>query len=145
MDNNQRPVSKVKISLKGKVVGESGNDGSFSVTLATTESRIALTFAADGYVSNTRVYEAKAMGNGNTVVIWPIAYRVKFDCSRELDIELGSSGIRIPASVLTGPGGDKLNAPVVLQFTLFDVTDRSQRAAASRDFSGQMLDGSIRR
>lgn len=145
MDNNQRPVSKVKISFKGKVVGESGNDGSFSVTLAGAESRVVLTFAADGYVSNTRVYDSKATGNGNTVVIWPIAYRVKFDSSRELEIELGSSRVRIPANVLTGPGGSKLIDPVVLQFTLFDVTNRSQRAAASGDFSGQMLDGSPRR
>jgi hypothetical protein len=145
LDNNRRPVSRVQISLKGKVVGESETDGSFLVTLAGVESRVALTFAAEGYVSNTRVYDSKATGNGNTVVIWPIAYRVKFDSSRELDIELGSSRIKIPANVLTGPGGEKLNDPVALQFTLFDITNQFQRAAASGDFSGQLLDGSIRR
>jgi hypothetical protein len=145
VDNNQEPIGKVKISLKGKVVGESASDGSFSVTLARVESRVALTFAAAGYVSNTRVYDSKATGNGTTVIVWPIAYRVTFDASRELDLALGSSRIKIPANALNGAGGEKLNEPAVLQFTLFDITNRSQRAGASGDFSGQMLDGTIRR
>jgi hypothetical protein len=145
VDNNGRPVGKVKISLKGKVVGESGSDGFFSVILARTEPRVALTFAAEGYVSNTRVYDSKATGNGNTIVVWPIAYQVKFDPTRELDIEFGSSRIKVPANALTGPGGEKPGNPIVLRFTLFDITSKSQRAAASGDFSGQMRDGSIRR
>lgn len=145
LDNNQRPVSRVQILEQGKVVGESGNDGYFSVTLANAERRVALTFVAEGYVSNTRVYDSKASGNGNTVIIWPIAYRVKFDPSRELDIELGSSRIRVPANALAGLDGEKLTDSVLLQFTLFDITNQFQRAAASGDFSGQLLDGSIRR
>jgi hypothetical protein len=144
LDNNRRPVGKVKVALKGKVVAESGNDGSFSVKPEKTESRVAITFAAEGYVSNTRVYDSRA-GAGNTVIIWPIAYRVKFDPSRELDIELGSSRIRIPANVLTGRGGKKINSAVELQFTLFDITSPFQRAAASGDFSGQLPDGRIQR
>lgn len=145
IDNNGNPLSKVKISMQGKLIGESGNDGSFSVAPARAESRIALTFATEGYVFNTRVYDAKATGDGNTVIIWPIAYRVKFDPARELDIELGSSRIKVPANGLTGAGGEQLKDLVVLHFTLFDVTNRSQRAAASGDFSAQMADGSIRR
>lgn len=145
VDNGGQPVSKATISLKGKVVGESANDGTFSITLARSESPVALTFAAEGYVSNTRVYDPKATGTGNVVVIWPIAYRVRFDSSSELDIELGSSRIKVPANVLIGPGGEKLNGPVVLRFTLFDITNRFQRAAAPGDFSGRMKDGSIRR
>ncbi|HBB88250.1 MAG TPA: hypothetical protein DC047_11600 [Blastocatellia bacterium] len=144
MDNNRRPVGKVKISLRGKVVAESGNDGSFSVNLPRAESRVAITFAAEGYVSNTRVYDSRADGM-NTVVVWPIAYRVKFDPSRELDIELGSSRIHIPADALTGPGGKKISGFVGLQFTLFDITSPFQRAAASGDFSRQLPDGKIQR
>jgi hypothetical protein len=145
LDNNQRPVIGVEISLKGKVVGKSGKDGSFSVTVTGAESRVALTFAADGYVSNTRVYDSKATGNGTTVVVWPIGYRRRFDSSRELNLQIGQSRIRIPANVLTGPGGEKVNGPVVAQFTLFDITNQLQRAAAPGDFSGQLLNGSIRR
>lgn len=145
VDNNLRPVGKVKISLKGKTVAESGKDGFFAVSLAKAESRIALTFAAEGYVSNTKVYDGKAKGGINTVVIWPVAYRVKFDPARELDIELGASRIRVPGNVLTGPGGEKLNGAAALRFTWFDVTSSFQRAAAPGDFSGQMLDRSIRR
>jgi hypothetical protein len=144
LDNNRRPVGKVKISLKGKVVAESENDGSFAVNLAKAESRVAITFAAEGYVSNTRVYDSRA-GGINTVVIWPIAYLVRFDPSRELDIELGSSRIRIPANVLTGRGGKKINGAAELQFTLFDITSPLQRAAASGDFSGRLPDGRIQR
>jgi hypothetical protein len=91
------------------------------------------------------VYDGKAAGGVNSVVIWPIAYRVKFDPARDLDVELGSSRIQVPANVLAGPGGEKPSGPVALQFTWFDVTSPFQRAAAPGDFSGQMLDGSIRR
>lgn len=145
LDNNQRAVSGVGISLKGTVVGKSGRDGSFSVTVTRAEPRVALTFAADGYVSNTRVYDSKATGNGSTVIIWPITYQRKFDPSRELNLQVGLSRIRIPANALIGPGGEKLNAPVVVQFTLFDITNQLQRAAAPGDFSGQLLNGSISR
>jgi hypothetical protein len=144
LDNNRRPVGNVKVSLKGRVVAESGNDGSFSVNLAKAEARVAITFAAEGYVTNTRVYNSRP-GEGNTIVIWPIAYRVKFDPSRELDIELGSSRIQVPANVLTGPGGNKLNGGAELRFTLFDVTNPFQRAAASGDFSSRLPDGSVQR
>lgn len=144
LDNNGRPVSRVKISLKGKVVSESGSDGTFSVTLVRAESRVALTFAAEGYVSNTKVYNSKA-GDGNTVIIWPIAYRVKFDPSHEFDVDLGGSRIQIPANALTAPDSDNLKNLAELRFTLFDVTDSTQRAAAPGDFSGQLLDHSIRR
>jgi|SRR6185437_3401504 len=144
LDNNRRPVGKVKVSLKGKIVAESGNDGAFSVNLVKAETRVAITFVAEGYVSNTRVYDSRA-GAGNTIVIWPIAYRVRFDPSRELDIELGSSRIRIPENGLTGRGGKKFNGAVELQFTLFDITSPFQRAAASGDFSGRLPDGRIQR
>jgi hypothetical protein len=139
----------VKISLKGKVVAESDDGGFFSVPLGNCdESRVALTFNAEGYVANTRVYNSKAQGM-NVVVIWPIAYRLKFDPSCNLDVELGSSRIQVPANALTGPNGTKeekkLNEMVELRFTWFDVTSPSQRAAAPGDFTGQLLDGSIRR
>lgn len=145
VDDRQRPVGKVKIFLRGRVVGESGNDGSFSVALPRSESRVALTFTAEDYVPNTKVYDSKAPGNGNVIVVWPIAYRVKFDPSRELNVELGASRIRVPANALTGPGGDRLDGPAVLRFTPFDITDRLQQTAATGDFSGRMFDGSIRR
>lgn len=103
---------------------------------------MALTFAAEGYVSNTRVY---SRANGiNTVVIWPIAYRVIFDPSRELEIELGSSRIRVPANALAGAGGKKLAGKAQLTYTLFDITSPLQRAAAAGDFTGRLEDGSIR-
>lgn len=138
VDNESRPVGRVKISLKGKVVAESRQDGFFAVRLAKPGSRVAVTFAADGYVSNTKMFNSKANGI-NTVVIWPIAYRVKFDSSRELDVELGSSHIRVPANALTSASGK-----VELTFTLFDITSPFQRAAAVGDFTGQFEDGSIR-
>lgn len=143
-DNNRRPVGKVKVSLKGKVVAESGNDGSFSVNLPKAESRVAITFTAEGYVSNTRVYDSRA-GGGNVVVIWPVAYRVKFDASRDLDIGLDASRIQVPANALVGNGGKKVDQSVELQFTLFDITSPFQRSAAPGDFSGQLPDGKIQR
>lgn len=145
LDNNRHPVGKVKISLKGKEVAESHDDGLFSVTLAKPESRVALSFATEGYVSNTRVINGKGASNGRTVIVWPVTQRVTFDSSHELDIEFGASRIRIPANALTGSGGKTFKDRARLEFTLFDVTNPFQRAAASGDYSGRLLDGSIRR
>jgi hypothetical protein len=144
-DKENRPLGKVKIMLKGKVVAESGSDGFFSVSLVKSEERVAITFAAEGYVPNTRVYNVKSAGNGSTVVVWPIAYRVKFDPTRDLDIELGGTHIQIPADALVSGGGVRSKNIVELRFTLFDITSAFQRAAAPGDFSGRMLDRSIRR
>jgi hypothetical protein len=145
LDADRRPLGNVTVSLKGKAVAESRSDGRFSVTLARPTPRVALTFAARGYVANTRVYDARGAGNGTTVIIWPIAYRVSFDPSRELDIVLGASRIQIPANVLAGPGREKLAGPARLQFTWFDITSPLHRAAVPGDFSGRLLDGTIRR
>jgi len=145
IDNNGNPLNRVKISMQGKVIGESGKDGSFSIAAPTPEPRIALTFASEGYVSNTRIYDASATRDGNVVIIWPVAYRLKFDPSRELDAELGGSRIKITANTLVGPRQERLSGPVELRFTLFDVSDRLQQMAASGDYSAQMPDGAIRR
>jgi hypothetical protein len=139
VDNETRPVGKVKIFLKGKLVGESRADGFFAVRLTKPGSRVPITFAAEGHVSNTKMFNSKANGI-NTIVVWPIAYRVKFDSSRELDVELGSSRVRIPPNALTGASGR-----VQLNFTLFDITSPLHRAAAPGDFTGKFEDGSIRR
>jgi hypothetical protein len=139
VDRDRRPIGNVQVHLKGKRVAESGADGFFSVTIARPESRVALTFTADGYVSNTRVYDSRATAMYG-VVLWPVAYRVRFDPSRDLDVELGGSRIQVPANALA-PATDL----AVLRFTLFDITSPLQRAAAPGDFSGRMLDGSLRR
>jgi hypothetical protein len=144
VDNNRRPVAKATISLNGNVIGESDNNGFFSVKTPADQDRLAITFAADGYVSNTRILSSRRIG-GNTIVIWPVAYRVRFDSSRDLDIGLGSSRIQIPANALVRPGGKKISGGVELRFTLFDVTNRFQRSACPGDFSGQLSDGSLRR
>ncbi|HEX8685070.1 MAG TPA: hypothetical protein VF654_01175, partial [Pyrinomonadaceae bacterium] len=114
------------------------------VAPAGRDARVALTFSAEGYVSNTRVYHPRA-GGGNVVIIWPVAYRVRFDPARGLDVRLGSSGIKVPADALTGAAGERLDAPAELRFTLLDVTNQFQRAAAPGDFSGRMLDRGVRR
>lgn len=145
VDKNRRPVGKVKIALKEKVIAETGSDGFFSVALAGTEPRVALTFTAEGHVPNTRIFNARTAGNGSTVVVWPFAYRVKFNPARDLDIELGGTRIQIPADALTAPGSVKLGDVAELRFTLFDITNAFERAAAPGDFSGRMLDRSIRR
>jgi hypothetical protein len=142
LDDRGRPVGKARISREGKVVGESGENGFFTVPVPRPSSRVALTFSAEGHVSNTRVYDSANIGI-NTVVIWPVAYQVKFDPARELDLELGASRIQIPAGALAGPGGEKARGPAALRFTCFDVTSRFQRAAAPGDFSGRLRDQKI--
>lgn len=144
LDDTGRPVAKAEVSFKGKVVATSGKDGFFSAAAPRGQSTVVLTFAAGGYISNTKMFDPKA-ATVNTVIIWPIGYRIKFDCMQELDVELGSSRIVIPASVLSGSGGDKFSGSATLRYTWFDVTSLLQRAAAPGNFSGRMLDRSVRR
>jgi hypothetical protein len=145
-DNRLRPLAKVKIVFQGIEIGESANDGYFSVKIPKPSARIALTFESAGFVSNTRVFDAKSnYGNGNTIVIWPVAYQVKFDSKIELNLELGGSHIRVPAKALIDQKGKVYEGTAKLQYTLFDVTDPFERSACSGDFSGKMLDASIQR
>ncbi len=144
LDNNQRPVNKVKISRKGKIVAESEEDGFFSVALAKTECRAALTFMKEGFVSNTKVFNSKSQSK-RIIIIWPIAYQCRFNPSHDLDIVLGGSRIQVPANALVGLDEKKIMDSAILQFTWFDVTNQFDRAAASGDFTGKMLDGNITR
>lgn len=145
IDNNQRPVRNARIMVKGRDVGASGDNGFFSVDIERPERRVALTFAAAGFVANTRVYDARTKSTGNVVVVWPIAHRITFDPSRPLDVTFEGSRIRIPANGVVKPGGARPAGQVELQFTLFDPTSPLARAAAPGDFSGRLLDSSIRR
>ncbi|MDB4948353.1 MAG: hypothetical protein JWM27_1002 [Gemmatimonadetes bacterium] len=144
LNDERHPVPNARVSLKGRQVAETGADGFFAVKVAKPESRIALTFAAEGYVPNTKVFDSAATGT-NAVALWPVAYRVTFDPSRDLDVGLGSSRIRVPARALAGAGMERPGSAATLRFTLFDVTSRQQRAAAPGDFSGRLLDRGIRR
>jgi hypothetical protein len=143
-DDRGRPVANVKIILTGKILALSGKDGFFSLASPRAKSSFALTFVAEGYVSRTKVFEPDAT-DGNVVVIWPVAYRIKFDPARELDIELGTSHVVIPANALSGPGKESFSGPAVLRYTWFDVSDPLQRAAVPGNFAGRMLDRSVRR
>jgi len=144
LDNTGRPVGRVSITRGDAVVAESGVDGTFSVDLGAPEPRVALTFTADGYVPNTRVYDGRAPGTGTVVVVWPVAHRVKFDPARDFETSFERSRIRIPANALAGPNGAPVTGPAELRFTLFDVTSALQRAAAPGDFSAR-FDRGIRR
>jgi hypothetical protein len=143
VDNNHRPV-KATISFKGKPAGVTKEDGSFKVELKTVETRAPLTFSAEGYVSNTRVFNLKAKCR-YTVALWPIAYTLKFDPSKALDIEMGRSRVLIPANSLIGPKGEKPGTAVSLRYTLFDVSNAFQRSCAPGDFTSQSPDGTFQR
>lgn len=144
LDNNKRPVDKVKISLKGKIIATSKEDGFFSVPLTKTKSQAALSFIKEGFVSNTKLFNPKYQGR-NIIIIWPNAYRCKFNPSRDFDVLLGGARIQIPADSLLGLDNKKNNDYKNLQFTLFDVTNPFQRRAASGNFSGKLLNGKITR
>ena len=144
-DPELRPVAGAQIHFQGRQVAVSGTDGYFAVKVAKPTARMALTVVAEGYVPNTQVFSARANGNGNTIVVWPKAYTVAFDPRLGLDVELGGSRIQVPAKSLLDTKGRLYEKQVKLEFTLFDITRSIARAAASGDFSGRMMDGSIQR
>jgi hypothetical protein len=145
LDNNGRPVANVRISLEGKVVAESQDDGFFRLTLARAGPRVALTFAAKGYVSNTRAIEGSGTANRRIVVIWPVRQSVAFASSHDLDIEFEASRLRLAANALRSHDGKPFRGRARLEFTLFDVTSPLQRAAAPGDFSSLLPNGTVRR
>lgn len=145
VSNERRPLTGVSIYHSRKIVARTDQDGYFVADFPKKSERTALTFSAEGYVENTQVYKVSAAGNGNVIIIWPVAYRVVFDPASDMDVEMGGSRIRISKNTLVDQKQKKVSGKVRLDFTLFDVTDPIQRAAASGDFSGKMLDGSIRR
>ena len=144
VDKDRRPVANVKITSNGRTIGTTGGDGSFAVKLRDAARRVAVTFGARGYVANTRIFDGRG-SRGNLIVIWPTASRVGFDPGRGLDVELGSSRIQVPADALVSSGGKKADGRAELRFTLFDVTDPFQRAAAAGDFASRSTDGTTER
>jgi hypothetical protein len=142
IDNQRRPICNARVSRLGRIITRTKEDGSFCVRLKRANSRVILSFSADGYVTNTKTFNSKSSG-GNVVVIWPVAYRVKFNPLCNLDIMLGSTSISVPAGSLISYKGAKHKSLAEISFTLFDVTNSTQRAAAPGEFSGRMRDGTI--
>lgn len=145
ISNLRRPMDGVIIHHHGKVVAKTDENGYFAAKVSKKEERSTLSFFADGYVQNTQVFKVTAAGNGNTIVVWPVAYRILFDPASDMDVELGGARICIYKDTIVDKNQKKISGKIQLSFTLFDVTDQIQRAAASGDFSGKMLNGSFRR
>ncbi len=143
VNERRRPVAHGQIIRAGKIIGTTGKDGVFAFDMAANGKRIPVTFAAPGYVSNTRLFDSRAAGNGTTVVIWAIANRITFDAELGLEIGFGSTSIRVePGSLVDGKGA-RLGKGTVLEFTHFDITNQRQRAAITGDFKGQMKDRTL--
>jgi hypothetical protein len=145
LDQSGQPAAGVSVSRTGRVVAVSRSNGAFSVPLSHAEDRVALTFNLDGHVPTTKVFNGKAPGTGNVVVIWPIAHRVTINPTRDVDLNFDGSRIQVPANAIASPGGSRAAGAAVLAFTLFDVTIPLQRIAASGDYTGRMLDRRVRR
>lgn len=143
VDGNRKPVAAADIFAANRKLGQTQRDGSFKFTLAAKGKRIPVTFFAAGFVSNTRLFDGRAAGGGNVVVIWPIANVVTFDAEKGLDIGLGKSSIRIAPGSLVDEAGNRVGKGAILEFTLLDVTNQAQRAAITGDFKGLMRDRTL--
>jgi hypothetical protein len=143
VDHNGKPVAGAQIAHAGKVIGKSARDGRFKVTLAAEGKRIAVTFTARDHMPNTRLFDSRVTGGGTVVVVWPITNRVTFDARQGLAISFGRSGIRIRPGTLIDRQGKPLGEGAVLEFTLLDVTNPSERPAIPGDFKGLMRDRSV--
>lgn len=143
VDQNRKPVAGAQIVHAGKVIGKSARDGRFKVALAAEGKRIPVTFTARDHIPNTRLFDSRATGGGNVVVTWPIANRVTFDARQGLTISFGRTGISIRPGTLIDGQGKPLGQGAVLEFTLLDVTNPSERPAIPGDFKGLMRDRSV--
>ena len=124
-----------------KVIGKSARDGRSS-SLSAEGKRIAVTFTARDHIPNTRLFDRRATAVELSRRL-PITNRVTFDARQGLTISFGRTGIRIGPGTLIDGQGKPLGEGAVLEFTLLDVTNPSERLAIPGDFKGLMRDRSV--
>jgi hypothetical protein len=144
IDSNNIPISGASIAFMGQIIATTAEDGTFSAPVANAGERISLVFSAPGFVSTAKSFNTTAR-TSNVIVIWPIAHRMTFDPASDLDVELGGTHLRLPAGTLLDAQGAALKERAQVAYTLFDVSDARQRAAAPGDYSAINPDGTIQR
>lgn len=140
---------------------QTNGKGEFTIAgPAPRADRLAVNFAAPGFMNTTRVYEAtkrvggpgtvvvvwpRVAGNGNTVVIWPRSAAVTLDAMRGGKVPFrNGGGVTLPERALVDGNGRPVSGKVKVTLTYLDVTDREQLRAAPGDFTARMLNGRIR-
>lgn len=137
------PLPGVKVMMGGETVAVTDAGGFYKINNTTLRTKNAATFSAEGYVNNTRILRP-----GDSpffpVVLAPVGNRVTFQAQQGGTFTLNKSVINIPPNAFVDSGGGTVAGPVELEFTLLDVTQPMERDSAMGQYTGRMLDGSIR-
>jgi hypothetical protein len=125
--------------------------GEFTLSgLAQTE-RLTVNFSAPGMMSTTHIYQppagaARIGGNGNVIVVWPLARAVTLEATRGGKVPFrNGGGVTLPPRALADSQGKPITGRVRVNLTYLDVTSPQQLKAAPGDFTARMRDGTVSR
>jgi hypothetical protein len=136
------PISGAKVQIKGKTVTVTDRSGFYEIDRSKFKEKTGVTFIADGHMSNTRILRpgSKAI---LPVLLAPIANRASFSAEAGGALEFKGAVMNVPPSAFVDGRGKTVKGKVNIEFTLLDVTDRIELAAAMGEFTGRMLDRKV--
>lgn len=138
-----RPVREAEVEVGGRVLTKTDASGAFSITIPKPKRRTGITIKAAGFMTNTKVVGERSRSLP-PVILAPVGNRVTLDGKRGGTLYFGGARLDVPANAFRTARGQAVAGPVRFEFTLLDVTNRTQLSAAMGDFTGRMLDGSTR-
>jgi endo-1,3-1,4-beta-glycanase ExoK len=145
VDPQDHAVAGVEVRLGNRLVGITDRSGKFVIRAAPANNRLAVSFSAPKFMSTTRIYEAAARLNGNTVVIWPRSAPLPLNATQGGTLTFPAGTLTIPPRALLDDRRRPVEGDVRVSFSAFDVTDPAQYRSAPGDFTARMRDNSIRR
>jgi len=136
------PIPGVKLQIKRKTIATTDRTGSYKFDSSKFKEDTVVTFSADGFIDNIRVLQ------GGTDALGPVSLaairdRVSFQAEKGGRFNFKGAVMDIPPSAFVDSKGKSVKGPVDLEFTLLDVTNRADLAAAMGNFTGRMLDGKV--
>jgi hypothetical protein len=136
------PIPGVRLQIKGKTVATTDRTGSYNFDSSKFKEDTVVTLSADGFIDNIRVLQ------GGTDALGPVSLaairdRVSFQAEKGGRFNFKGAVMNIPPSAFVDSKGKTVKGTVDLEFTLLDVTNRTDLAAAMGNFTGRMLDGKV--
>lgn len=144
VDPAGNPVGGAEVRIDGRTVGTTAADGTFSVRCPPSPERVPVTLSAPRFATTTRIFNARATGVINTVVVWPRAAAQRMRVPDGGKLVFPGATITFPTDAFVDATGRRIDGDVDVSLTTIDVTNPRQLASAPGDFTARMRDGSIR-
>lgn len=143
VDPQDHAIGGVEVRLDGRLVGVTDPKGRYAIRAVPPNDRLAVSFSAPKYMSTTRIFGARTVSDGNTVVIWPRATPVRLPTAEGGKLEFDGATIVFPPDAFVDVRGRQVKGDVNVSLSVLDLADPRQLASAPGDFTARMRDGSI--